>query len=139
MAPVLQCPDCGTKHPLGQVQDSAAFPCDGCGRMLKVPTELRARRASDATQAMPRVPGSGAAPSAAAAAAAASPTPVPPAPAPPTPTTFAPPPPSSTVSRWARLGLWLLAVPLGFFIVFGVARTLGVFTSTQLQDVFLAS
>jgi hypothetical protein len=42
------------------------------------------------------------------------------------------------VSRWARLLLWLVAVPLGFLLVFGFARAFGFFTSTQLQDVFLA-
>jgi hypothetical protein len=136
MAPVLQCPDCGTKHPLAKVQDQAAFPCDGCQRMLKVPTELRVpnRRATDATKAMPAAGSQ--APTAAVPPVA--PAPVPPAPAPPTPTTFEPPHPASTVPRSVRLLLWLIAVPLGFLLVFGFARAFGFFTSTQMQDVFLA-
>ena len=40
MAPVLQCPDCGQKHPLDTVSNTPAFRCKGCGRMLKLPTEL---------------------------------------------------------------------------------------------------
>ena len=42
MAPVLQCPDCGTKHPLDVASDAAAFRCSGCGRTLKVPAQFRA-------------------------------------------------------------------------------------------------
>ncbi|MDQ1520622.1 MAG: hypothetical protein QOI55_1695, partial [Actinomycetota bacterium] len=40
MAPVLQCPDCGQKHPLDAVSNTPAFRCHGCGRMLKVPHQL---------------------------------------------------------------------------------------------------
>jgi hypothetical protein len=135
VAPVLQCPDCGTKHPLAKVQDQAAFPCEGCERMLKVPERLRVptRRASDATHVMPAASQPATTP-----AAPVAPTPVPPAPAPPTPTTFEPPHPSATVPRSVRLLLWLVAVPLGFVLVFGAARAFGFFTSTQMQDVFLA-
>ena len=39
---------------------------------------------------------------------------------------------------WARFALWLIAVPLGFFIVFAFARSVGLFTSDQQSDVFLA-
>ncbi len=38
---------------------------------------------------------------------------------------------------WMRLLVWIVAVPLGFVIVFGVARGLGFLTQTQLEDVFL--
>ena len=41
MAPVLLCPECGTKHPLDNVADVSAFPCSGCGRTLKVPEQAR--------------------------------------------------------------------------------------------------
>jgi hypothetical protein len=135
VAPVLQCPDCGTKHPLAKVNHQASFACEGCERLLKVPAELRvpARRASDATRTM-----AAAAVSPAPAPAGPSPAPVAPAPAPPTPTTFEPPHPTAAVPRWARFLLWVVAVPLGFVIVFGVARAVGAFTSTQLLDVFLA-
>jgi hypothetical protein len=145
VAPVLQCPECGTKHPLGKVADQPAFPCEGCGRVLKVPEQYRTtRRASDdATQVVTPSAGRGPASAATVAAPVAAPpvmsAPVPPAPVPPTPATFSPPDPTIGVSRWARLGLWIVAVPLGFVLVFGFARAIGVFTSTQLQDVFLAN
>ena len=146
MAPVLQCPDCGTKHPIATIPDAPAFACTGCGRALKVPESVPRRAA--------------AAPAAAAAttasAAVSQPTPIvgpdvektaalpiveknaaPETPAP------APPAPIARAERpgpwWMRLLLWVVAVPLAFFIVFIVARGLGVFTSSELSDVFLAS
>ena len=36
MAPVLHCPECGTKHPLDGV-GGVGVPVHGCGRTLKVP------------------------------------------------------------------------------------------------------
>ncbi len=36
-----------------------------------------------------------------------------------------------------RLVLWMIALPAGFLIVFGSARLVGLFTSTQLENVFL--
>jgi hypothetical protein len=36
-----------------------------------------------------------------------------------------------------RLLLWVVAVPLGFIVVFGIASALGFLTSNQLEDVFL--
>lgn len=129
MAPVLQCPECGTKHPLDAVRDRAAFPCEGCGRVLKVPGELRrpepapakestpAAPAADRTQALPHVP-------------PISPIPdprLPPAPAP------------RTVPWWMRLILWIIAVPIGFYVVFLVARAVGLFSKSQFEDVFLAN
>ena len=44
MAPVLQCPECGTKHPLGDIGERTAFPCTGCGRQLKVPAAAHAKQ-----------------------------------------------------------------------------------------------
>ena len=46
---------------------------------------------------------------------------------------------SGVIPFWMRLLVWLIAVPLGFVIVFGVARGLGFLTQTQLEDVFLES
>ncbi len=43
MAPVLQCPDCSTKHPLDVASSASAFRCEGCGRTLKVPAQFRRR------------------------------------------------------------------------------------------------
>jgi hypothetical protein len=134
VAPVLQCPECGTKHPLADIPDGGTFRCDGCGRTLKVPSEVRRAPASVA-------PGS----AATAAAPVAQPVPaaddiaatraVPrsqPAAIPLQQTT-------RSVPRWARFLLWIVAVPLGFMIVFGFARATGVFTGTQLEDIFLAT
>jgi hypothetical protein len=121
MAPVLQCPDCNTKHPIDVASDAAAFRCSGCGRTLKVPEQFRASRpaapAADATVMTQRVP----------------------------------PAPNGqrTLSRRkvraqagvvpfpVRLLIWIVAVPLGFVLVFGFARLIGVLSSKQLEDVFL--
>jgi hypothetical protein len=43
------------------------------------------------------------------------------------------------VPLWMRFALWVVAVPLSFFIMFVVARATGLFTSSQLSDVFLAN
>jgi len=48
MAPVLKCPDCGEKHPLASVPTHGAFPCQGCGRVLKVPEAVGPRAPSPA-------------------------------------------------------------------------------------------
>jgi hypothetical protein len=39
--------------------------------------------------------------------------------------------------RWIRFLLWIVAVPLGFIIVFASARALGFLNSNQLEDVAL--
>jgi hypothetical protein len=36
-----------------------------------------------------------------------------------------------------RAGLWIVAVPLGFVVVFGLARVAGVLSTNQLEDLFL--
>ena len=73
MAPVLQCPDCGEKHPIAKVPAQGAFPCQGCGRVLKVPAVVAQRLAATgagggAGAGAPR-PGAGAGAAGAAAAA----------------------------------------------------------------------
>ena len=55
MAPVLECPDCNTKHPI-DVSTTSVFRCNGCGRTLKVPPQFRTGTADPAmTAAMPVV------------------------------------------------------------------------------------
>ena len=44
MAPVLVCPECSTKHPLGDIGERTAFPCTGCGRQLKVPAAAHTKQ-----------------------------------------------------------------------------------------------
>jgi hypothetical protein len=156
VAPVLQCPDCGTKHPIATVPDAPAFACTGCGRALKVPASVPRGAA-----AAPVVAAAGSIPDAPPAASApiSQPTPIvepdiqktaampvieqsdkitgpaEAAPAPPTPIDRS----YRKVPWWARLLLWIVAVPVSFIIVFAVARAVGVFTSSQLSDVFLAN
>lgn len=155
MAPILQCPDCGERHPLTSVPNQGAFPCQGCGRVLKVPETVGQRAAAQTAAARP-VP---------VASAAVSPNgPVtPPEPLPdPAATRVVPTsseaeeqaqalgalaPRSSrrpvtrlgSVPWWMRLPLWFVAVPLSFLIVFLLARAIGVFTTNQLSDLFLAN
>jgi hypothetical protein len=112
MAPVLQCPDCGYKHPLDALGDSQAFRCEGCGRMLKVPAQLL-------------------------------PPPVeqpPPAHFPPrrvAPAMRAPKRYATALPRVLRVVIWVVAVPLAFALVFGVARAMGMLSQRQLEDTFL--
>ena len=153
MAPVLQCPDCGSKHPLGEVPESGAFPCKGCGRVLKVPE--RVSQSARAEAAAPRVEAAAAptrvesrmpppvAPEPSATAVLpvveTNPRPEPVAPALPAARPLDDRKPLGKVPVWMRFLLWIVAVPLGFIIVFVIARALGVFTSSQLSDVFLAN
>ncbi len=151
MAPVLQCPDCGQKHPLARVPSQGAFPCQGCGRVLKVP-EAVGRRA-EAARPVP------------VASAVASPSGVPPTVTADDPAMFSADPATRVVPEvdeqalgalsprssrrpvprlgpvpwWMRLVLWFVAVPLSFVFVFLVARAFHFFTTNQLSDVFLAN
>ena len=159
MAPVLLCPECGTKHPLDNVAANSAFPCSGCGRTLKVPAQAREMASAGAAADAPPPP----------IPAPAVPL-VAPLPAPdshatqvnssvPTAPPLGPPQgiaaldlarerqeaparkPSSTgtvPAAWIRFLLWLVAVPLAFLIVFGIARTMGLLTTTDITDVALA-
>jgi hypothetical protein len=153
MAPVLQCPDCGERHPLSRVPTQGAFPCQGCGRVLKVPEAVGQRAAAQTAAARP-VPVASASVSptgpvtpleevaAPAAAATAAVTPAVDGQA-----LGALSPRSSRrsghrlgpVSWWMRLLLWFIAVPLAFMSVFLVARAFGFFTTNQLSDLFLAN
>jgi hypothetical protein len=168
VAPVLLCPECGTKHPLDNVAANSAFPCSGCGRTLKVPAQARemASAAGAAGAPVPPVapppasplvpPAPDAGPHATRVFGA-----VPPEPRPPVSTAPplgppqgiaaldlarerqeapAPKPPTTgTVpAAWIRFLLWLVAVPLAFLIVFGSARAMGLLTTTDITDVALA-
>jgi hypothetical protein len=168
VAPVLLCPECGTKHPLDGVSSSASFPCSGCGRTLKVPAQAREMAASSTgpspvvaavppaprepvapaphpTQTVSAVPPVGAPVAAAAAVSSAPPLGAPqgtppadvaaerakPAPAP-SPIASAVPP------AWMRFLIWLIAVPLAFLIVFGLARAFGFLATNDITDIALA-
>jgi hypothetical protein len=162
VAPVLQCPDCGEKHPLTRVPESGAFPCQGCGRVLKVPEVVgqRAAAAAAAAQAAPEV-------QQVTAPATVRPVPIATAVVSPSGTSTEGNGSAATaipqldkeafsalgdskrfgrdsarlgrVPWWMRFILWLIAVPLGFLVVFLVARAFDLFTSNQLSDLFLAN
>jgi hypothetical protein len=153
MAPVLQCPDCGTKHPLSSVPSEGSFPCKGCARVLKVPEAVGQRVAAPGAptaSAVPRprpvpvasaVSNPGAAPAAAHDPQATRATPGVDEQALGALSSRAGRPPVrlASVPWWMRLLLWIVAVPLSFLVVFGVARAFGAFTTNQLSDVFLAN
>lgn len=130
MAPVLVCPDCGAKHPIDAVNGSA-FPCKGCGRTLKVPDQAKAAVAPPdptSTTVMPVTPSPAprepiTPPDTAAAAPLAPPR---------RPVLVQPVPP-----RWMRFAMWIVAVPLAFLVVFGLAKFIGVLSSAQVENVAL--
>src|SRR3954470_19327971 len=108
MAPVLQCPDCGQKHPLDAVSGTPAFRCDGCGRTLKVPQQL--------LPAAPEAP---------------PPSHFPPRRVPPA-MRGQRRPCGDELPRLVRIAIWVVAVPLSFVLVFGVTRSLGFLSQRQL-------
>ena len=140
MAPVLLCPECGAKHPLDSV-GSSAFPCKGCGRTLKVPQQVPAAAgaaAAPAADADLPWPSASVPPEPASTRVVPTTTTPPPAPA---PERAAPKRRAASLdpvpSRWLRFLLWIVAVPLGFVIVFALARAFGMLNSTQIEDVVI--
>jgi hypothetical protein len=113
MAPVLQCPDCGQKHPVDQVSGVSAFRCEGCGRQLKVPPELSSAPPAEPVQ----------------------PTAFPPR----LHETRAPASALPVLPRTIRILIWFVALPLGFFLVFGFAVTVNLLTTSQLSSTMLDS
>ncbi|HTD49812.1 MAG TPA: hypothetical protein VK771_04390 [Acidimicrobiia bacterium] len=165
MAPVLLCPECGTKHPLNGIGSRSAFPCTGCGRTLKVPAVAHA--AADRVSASPPpapvddLPWPVASttapamdPHATQTLAAASVPPMPPMggiqPLPPPAVTARETPAPVRISgrggmvdlippRPIRFLLWFVAVPVAFLVVFAFARAVGLLTTNEVTDVALAS
>jgi uncharacterized membrane protein YgcG len=114
VAPVLQCPDCGQKHPLDDVRETPAFHCSGCGRMLKVPPQLLPAPAEPPVPShFPprRVPASMRAPSAS----------------------------LPELPRVVRFLIWIVALPLAFVVTYLLTRLFGLLTQRQLEDTFLRS
>lgn len=128
--PALQCPECGEKQALDGLSHTASFRCRGCQRLLKVPERFRAPTL-DGSDREPVAPVSsrGAPPSQGATSA------LPPASrrgkADPSEPANAEPP------LWMRFVIWVVALPVGFLLVFGAAKTLGFLTSRQLVDTFI--
>jgi hypothetical protein len=154
VAPVLVCPECSTKHPLGDVGDRTAFPCSGCGRQLKVPAGAIARQTVPPTRApVPDAPPPSPPPPPPPPSRRRAPEPEPEtrvlpvaAPASPPPVVVTEPAPPSDGKpardaippRWVRFLLWFAAVPLAFAVVLPLARGFGMLTSNQIQDLALA-
>jgi hypothetical protein len=154
VAPVLVCPECSTKHPLGDVAERSAFPCTGCGRQLKVPAAAVAKQTVPPTPVPAPVPE---APAPEPEAAAPTPprrrpdpepetsvlpvvTPAPPpvvVTAPPSPGADGKPARDAIPPRGVRFLLWFVAIPLAFAVVLPLARALGVLSSNQIQDLAL--
>jgi hypothetical protein len=143
---VLVCPECSTRHPLGDVGDRTAFPCTGCGRQLKVPAAAAAKETVPPSRApvpetSPPTRRSASEPRTrvlpVAAAAPASPPPVV-VTAPPDPSADGKPTRDPIPPRWVRFLLWFVAVPLAFAFVLPLARGFGGLTSNQIQDLALA-
>jgi hypothetical protein len=141
VAPVLVCPECSAKHPLGDIGDRNAFPCTGCGRQLKVPEAAVAKQTvppspEPARTTPPRAADRGpqtrvmpvASPAPTPPVVASSPADVPPGKA----------PRASIPPVWVRFLLWIVAIPLAFLVVFAFARGLGMLTSNEIQDLALA-
>ncbi len=160
--PSLQCPDCGERHALDGLGGAAAFRCRGCERVLKVPAQFRSAPDGAGTAAEAPSAGAGGIAGAGAGIPAGSGAPssgswagVDPAPA------FGEGPDertrrgsanataeagarrrgaaAKTTPLWLRVVIWIVAIPLGAVLVFGVAEALGVLTSRQLIDTFLES
>lgn len=148
MAKALQCPACGSRHPLSDLPNTPTFRCSGCGRALKVPARVRPAQARTAPAPRPRAPdrtaampaGGGAA--AAAAGGVAAP-PAPPPPRPPTPSRRdrrpAPAPDPRHVAWPFRLIAWLIAVPVGLIVVVAPARKFGFLSGQRLLDVLVGT
>ncbi len=145
MAKSIQCPACGSKHPVTALPDAPSFRCTKCGQSLKVPAQFRpsveAARPSqrpsppgrgDATAALPK-DGAGAAAAAAAPAARVAAR----APRAAKPRVGAVPPGStkSVTLPWRALA-WAVALPLGLVITVWLARTTGWLSGERLVDVF---
>ncbi len=131
MARVVQCPACGESHPLDTLAGTPTFPCAGCGRTLRTPTELV--RPSGATPAVRATPKS--APPAAAKATSR-----------PSGSVAAARPrarrnhaPGGALSMPLRVGAWVVAVLFGLLLTWIVASAIGFISRSELVDMFRSS
>src|SRR5262249_36021475 len=139
------------KHSLNDVPEAGEFPCQGCGRVLKVPDSggerTQRQQTAPPTQAVaattppppPGAPATTVLPAVTTNPAKAAREPVRRLPAPSRASIWTRPSALGDVPWWMRLLLWIVAIPIGFILVFATARAFGFFTSSQLSDVFLAS
>lgn len=136
VAKALQCPDCGHRHPLGEVADLRTFRCRECRRLLKVPRGAEEAAVSpnggrrgeeDATMQVKaerpdakRVPPSQRRDAIAVQRRRAGDV-----------------APRRGISRAARVVVWTIAVPVGLVPVLLVGRAVGLLTVDRAIDVFV--
>ena len=146
MAKALQCPDCGTRHPLDEVAHLRTFRCRECRRLLKVPAGVSAavpssgERAKDAPPVTPtdageptrvaKANGSKRLPPSQRGDAIARQTGKMEAVA-------ASAPARSPVPRLVRVFIWAVAIPVGILPVVVVGRLLGVLSVNRAVDMFV--
>jgi hypothetical protein len=114
MAPVLQCPDCGHRHPLHLHDGAATFRCTGCRRLLKVPEQYR--KVVVAPEPTPW----------AAKAAAAPPM-----------TMVRAPARAPGIPLAVRGALWVVALPVSLWLTYRGSRLVGLLNRGQVEDLFL--
>jgi hypothetical protein len=160
MPAALQCPDCGHQEMLDQLGGVTTFRCGGCGRALKVPAQFRGEHDArggapgsrppapgEQTQALPKVAPGAVPPAALPSVPLVSPGPAMPV-MPVMPVAGGPAlagdPPAAPVRAELlrpplilRLVLWVIALPVGSLLVFGVASWLGKLTRLQLENTFV--
>ncbi len=130
MAKSIQCPACGSKHPVTSLPDAPSFRCTKCGQSLKIPAQFRSSveaprhsprpsppRGRDATAVLPndgaRPPRVAKRPVSAVSDEAAKP-----------------------ISRPLRALAWAVALPLGLVVTVWLARATGWLSGDRLVDVF---
>jgi len=147
MAKALQCPSCGTKTSLDSHAAGETFGCERCGQTLKVPPGMGGRSGGESPGGPSPVPPRRARPvmtagggvatggTAVLSAPAAAPVAAPP---------IAPPPGRGALGGGRdslplpiRIGVWVLALPIGLAIVGIPARAAGYLSSQKLLDVLV--
>lgn len=164
MARALECPACGARHRLDQLDGGSTFRCDRCGQALKVPASVSATRPPSSTASGAPAPDSSGAPPAppprrggsaagrgqtvtataggtAAAAAATTGVNGDAVPAPKSRAdqraARATGTPRTKVHWYWRLLAWIVAVPVGFVITAWPAFQLDLLKKSDLLDVFV--
>lgn len=144
MAKALQCPDCGTRHPLEDVGDVRTFRCRQCRRLLKVPAGVTVGGGAGTAGAdVTRVEAPTAARAAARRGGGNGAERVPPSQRGDAiaeqrrRTSAVRAPARARVPRPVRLFVWLLALPVGLLPVLVVGRMAGVLTIDRAVDVFV--
>jgi len=161
MPTALQCPECGQRHPLAELPDTALFRCRNCDRVLKVPESLRtslhpptvaapspptargrAPTAPTPTIAEPAAAGNGTSRRDATVVQRAATGPMPRTPAPvvrPPVATRPAPSPGQELPWPVRTGVWLAALALTLLVTLVVLRVVGILTVNRAMNVFVGA